>query len=86
MAQESGWLSEFYITVLWGSRCWQDLYKVKEHSPETMGDIDKEYNQFISNRHAAEANSGTECYSSVPLLRLPGTEGPIGGKSDRGST
>jgi len=34
MVQEPGWVGESYIAMLWRSRGWQDLYKVKEYSPE----------------------------------------------------
>jgi len=41
MAKESEWISKSYITMLWGSRGWQDLYKVGEYSLGTMSDVDK---------------------------------------------
>ena len=50
MVQEPGRIGESYIAMLWGSRGWQDLYKVQGYSPEVMGDADKRFNQFISNR------------------------------------
>jgi len=41
MAEGSGWLDEPCIAMLWGSRGWQNLYKVGEYSPGTMGDVDE---------------------------------------------
>jgi len=35
MARESGWHSKSYVTMLRGSRSWQDLYKVGGYSPGT---------------------------------------------------
>ena len=51
-----------------------------------LGDADKELNQFISNRHLIRACLWAEYCGFVPLLRLRGTGGPIGGEYDREST
>ena len=42
--------------------------------------------QFISNRHPVRAGAWPEYRRFISLLRLPGAEGPIGGKHDRGPT
>ena len=57
MVQEPGRVGESHIAMLWGSRGWQDLYKVPGYSPEVMGDADKRFDQFISNRHSVGSNS-----------------------------
>ena len=42
MAQESGQPSESYTSMLWGSRSWEDIYKVQKNSLETKDDADKD--------------------------------------------
>jgi len=42
MARESGWLSESYYTMLWGSRDWKDVYKVEGYLPGMIDNADKE--------------------------------------------
>jgi len=86
MARGSGWLSKSYASVLWGSRRWEDIYKVRGYFPGTIGDADREINQFISHRHPMRARLWPEYRGFVPLLRLPGAERPIGGEYDREST
>jgi len=46
----------------------------------------KQQNQFLGNRYPVRGNSGTEYRRFVFLLRLPGAEGPAGGKYDMGPT
>jgi len=85
MVRGPGWVGEPYIAVLWRPRCWQDVLKVQVYSPKTLDDVDKKRNQFFSDRHAAKENPGTKYDSYISLLRLPGSERPIGGEYDRES-
>ena len=73
--------------MLWGPRSWKDIYKVEKYFPETTGidDANRELNQFIGDRHPMRASLWAEYRRSVPLLRLPGAERPIGGEYDRES-
>ena len=41
MAQEPGRVCESCIVMLWGSRGWQNLYKVQGYFLEAMNDADK---------------------------------------------
>jgi len=41
MVREPGRVGESCITVLWGSRGWKDIYKVKEYTPESMDDVER---------------------------------------------
>jgi len=50
------------------------------------GNANKKLNQFISNRQLIGASLWAEYGGFVPLLRLPGTGGPIGGEYGREST
>ena len=74
--------------MLWGSRGWKDIYKVEEHFLETtgIGDANRELNQFIGDRRPMRASLWPEYRRSVPLLRLPSAERPIGGEYDREPT
>ena len=49
MVQESEWLRESHSSVLWGSRSWKNIYKVRGYFQGTIGDANEEINQFISN-------------------------------------
>ena len=71
--------------MLWGSRGWKDIYKVPEYFLEIIDNANEALNQLISNRHPIRASLWPEYRRSVPLLRLPGAEGPIGSEYDRES-
>jgi len=40
MVQKPGWVRGFYIAVLWSTRGWKDLYKVREYSLRIGNDTD----------------------------------------------